>query len=279
MDQQFRDFFTKRNLISLLVLAIIILTIPIGVRLVRLQQELKTRAAGSAISFIPPGVETRTSASGSAILVATQSAVGVKLTPPVGWQLSSTPASGVPQAPIVTISSDSSCKSVSLNWNDVANETGYIVNRKKTADSTYLTVSGTLPANTTTYTDNLDISATSYDYLVKSLNDFGKSDRSNIVTAPVTPTTPSNLASGAVTKTTIALSWIDNSDNETGFVVNRKKTTDSTYLTVSGTLPANTTTYTDKNLAANTSYDYLVKSVNCSVKSDRSNLITVVTSK
>lgn len=48
--------FSKKNLISYLVLLILVLAIPLGVRLVKTQQQLQSRAAGGGITFRGTGV-------------------------------------------------------------------------------------------------------------------------------------------------------------------------------------------------------------------------------
>lgn len=49
--------FTKKNIISFLVLAIIILSIPLGVNLAKRQTEIRIQAAGGDIGF--PDTETQ----------------------------------------------------------------------------------------------------------------------------------------------------------------------------------------------------------------------------
>lgn len=55
--QDFQDlkgnFLTKKNLIALLLAGITLLIIPVGIKLVREQQLLKTRATGEEITFVP----------------------------------------------------------------------------------------------------------------------------------------------------------------------------------------------------------------------------------
>ncbi|MGQ9633720.1 MAG: S8 family serine peptidase [Bryobacteraceae bacterium] len=88
------------------------------------------------------------------------------------------------------------------------------------------------------------------------------------------PEAPSNLHSTAVTKTSISLAWSDNSDNETGFELER-----CTRSCILISLPVNSSNYTDTGLKRNTSYSYRVRAVNESGASDWSNSITVKTSK
>ncbi len=60
MDSNFQSeekLLSKKNLISLLLLAILIVGIPLGVRLAQRQQQLKSQAAGDPIKFSGTGVD------------------------------------------------------------------------------------------------------------------------------------------------------------------------------------------------------------------------------
>lgn len=55
-EQQEEKLFSKKNLIPYLILLILVLAIPLGVRLVQTQQQLQSRAAGGEVSFRGSGV-------------------------------------------------------------------------------------------------------------------------------------------------------------------------------------------------------------------------------
>ncbi|MBI2040239.1 hypothetical protein HYT18_04135 [Candidatus Microgenomates bacterium] len=77
--------FSKKNLITYLILAIIILAIPIGVRLVQQQTQLKSLAAESKIEFSGDGVTCDPSVPSSAIAcTTTESTITIELTSPFG---------------------------------------------------------------------------------------------------------------------------------------------------------------------------------------------------
>jgi subtilisin family serine protease len=84
---------------------------------------------------------------------------------------------------------------------------------------------------------------------------------------PQPPAAPSNLTA-KVTGKSIGLSWNDNSDNETGFAIERK--TGSGAFTQIATVGANVKTYTDSGLARNT-YTYRVRAFNNAGNSAYSN--------
>ena len=68
---------------------------------------------------------------------------------------------------------------------------------------------------------------------------------------------PSGLTATAASSSQINLSWADNSDNESGFKVERS--TDGTTWTSVATTAANATSYSDTGLTASTTYQYRVK--------------------
>jgi uncharacterized repeat protein (TIGR01451 family) len=87
---------------------------------------------------------------------------------------------------------------------------------------------------------------------------------------------PSNLVATAVSPTQINLSWTDNSNNETGFVicVGPNSPSPCTPLPV---LPANTTSYAHTGLVPATSYRYNVRAVRNADYSDYSNEVVATT--
>jgi hypothetical protein len=90
------------------------------------------------------------------------------------------------------------------------------------------------------------------------------------------PSAPSALAATAASASQIDITWVDNSSNETGFVVERS--TDSSFTAPQATtLPAGTTRWSDTGLSGSTSYWYRVKAVNGSASSAFSNSTTATT--
>ncbi|MBI2011137.1 hypothetical protein HYS91_00035 [Candidatus Daviesbacteria bacterium] len=77
MPDSLKELSTKKNIVNLLVLAIISLALPLGLRGLREQLVLRSQAAQATLNFRDPNVETR-----GGVLVATAPEVGVILTPP-----------------------------------------------------------------------------------------------------------------------------------------------------------------------------------------------------
>ncbi|MFY0689271.1 MAG: fibronectin type III domain-containing protein [Cyclobacteriaceae bacterium] len=74
------------------------------------------------------------------------------------------------------------------------------------------------------------------------------------------PTPPTNLASSITSSSQIDLSWTDNSENETGFTIERKLGSES--YTVITTTEANKNSYSDNNLEEFTNYSYRIFAIN-----------------
>ena len=75
------------------------------------------------------------------------------------------------------------------------------------------------------------------------------------------PTSPSNLTATAISASQINLAWTDNSNNETGFKVERSATLNGIY-TLIATTATNATTYNNTGLTASTPYFYKVSAIN-----------------
>jgi uncharacterized delta-60 repeat protein len=72
---------------------------------------------------------------------------------------------------------------------------------------------------------------------------------------------PTDLEAVAISTSQIDLTWTDNSSNEDGFKIERKTGDFGTYAEIA-TVPADTTTYSDTGLTADTKYYYRVRAYN-----------------
>jgi hypothetical protein len=91
------------------------------------------------------------------------------------------------------------------------------------------------------------------------------------------PSAPSKLSASAVSDSQIALSWQNNSANETGFTI--EDSTDGSNFTPVATAPAYTTTYTVGGLKPSTKYYFEVLATNSVGSSAPSNIAFTVTLK
>jgi len=94
------------------------------------------------------------------------------------------------------------------------------------------------------------------------------------------PNAPSNLVGNPVSPTQINLSWQDNSNNETGFSIERCTGNNCSNFAQIATVGANVTAFPDTTgLSGNNFYRYRVRAFNGSGNSAFSNVITVKTPK
>lgn len=167
----------------------------------------------------------------------------------------------VPQAP-TGLSAQVSPAGVRLTWMDRSdNETGFRVERSTDGDTFSLLV--LLGVDAASHTDQSVAPNTTYSYQVRSVNTGGRSEPSNQVevqTPPPPPTAPSALTVAVVSSSELTLSWEDNSNNETGFEIERREG-GGAFVRVE-TRAAQSTSYADTGLASNTEYSYRVRSVN-----------------
>jgi fibronectin type 3 domain-containing protein len=170
-----------------------------------------------------------------------------------------------PAAPGNLSASGISASRIRLSWTrNSTNEAGFTIERAAGTTTSFATLAS-VAAGVTSYEDaNLQPLST-FNYRVRAGNAGGSSAWSNTASATTTsglpPTAPSGLTATAVSSTQINLSWSDAS-NETGYVIERATGTLGTFSLIGAPLPANTTTYQNTGLAANTSYTYRVRAQN-----------------
>jgi titin len=169
---------------------------------------------------------------------------------------------------------------IELTWDDNStNETGFKIERKKSGGS--YTQIATVGRNDTTYTNTGLSRDTKYYYRVRAYNSAGNSAYSNEDSATTgdvagdTPDKPSDLEAKAITSSRIDLTWEDNSTNETGFKIERKKSGGS--YTQIATVGRNDTTYTNTGLSRDTKYYYRVRAYNRSGNSSYTRETSVTT--
>ena len=192
---------------------------------------------------------------------------------------SATTLDAVPNAPDNLKANVVSGTRIDLTWRDRSgNETGFKIERRTGSGSFNLVA--TVDANVTTYSDTGLNPGTQYTYRVCAYNSGGDSGYSSEVSATTTaavttPAAPDNLSATMASSTRINLTWRDRSDNETGFKIERKKD-DGRYAEIA-TVTANTTSYSDTGLEANTKYVYRVRAYNAAGNSSYSNEASATT--
>jgi hypothetical protein len=90
------------------------------------------------------------------------------------------------------------------------------------------------------------------------------------------PAAPSILTATAISSSAINLNWTDNSDNESGFRIERADSATGTWSEIA-TVSANTGTYSNTGLAASTTYYYQVLALNAAGTSSYTNTASATT--
>ncbi len=182
-----------------------------------------------------------------------------------------------PSAPSSLKASAVSSSEIELTWEDNSdNETGFIIERKKSGGS-YIRIAE-VDEDVTSYTNSGLSVNTKYYFRVRAYNDTGNSGYSNEVSATtldVPPDGPSRLAAGTLSTSRIKLTWVDNSDNELGFKIERKKSGGS--YTQIAEVDEDVTSYTNSGLQNNTEYYYRVRAYNSEGDSPYSNTASATT--
>jgi acid phosphatase type 7 len=164
---------------------------------------------------------------------------------------------------------------VALSWTASAGATSYRVKRSTTSGGPYTLVASPASAN---YVDSGLVNGTTYFYVVSAVNDIGESADSSQVSAtpaaPTVPAAPSNLTLSATSKKKIRLNWVDNSNNETAFKIERS--TDGINFSQIATVVANTVTYQNTGLTSGVRYYYRVRASNGAGDSPYSNIANIV---
>lgn len=154
----------------------------------------------------------------------------------------------------------STTNSVSLAWNASTDNVG--------VDKYDIFINGVksfVTSGTSFNCYNLSQADSGYHFIVKARDAAGNiSLPSNTVfgippvNVPPVPATPGNISATGVSHKAVNVTWSDNSNNETGFSIFRSLNPNHSFAVV-GTVPANTTAYTDSiGLSPNTTYYYQV---------------------
>jgi len=182
---------------------------------------------------------------------------------------------GPPAAPFGLNATAVSGTQVDLAWNDFSvNEARFVVQRNlyvADAPTGWTTIANGPPlANATSYSDVTATPGAEYRYRVRSCNSDGCSawSVSNFVSTPAAeldpPAAPSGLVKVSVTTSSILLAWTDNSDDETGFDLERRVKTGGSFSAYADvvTTDADDEGHDDTGLDAGTIYQYRVRACN-----------------
>jgi FtsP/CotA-like multicopper oxidase with cupredoxin domain len=180
----------------------------------------------------------------------------------------------IPVAPTTLTATLQAGPLVQLTWTDNAvNETGFRIERSVNGGAFALlaTASPLATTGTVTFNDTAVQPAptnVTYAYRVAAVNVGGTSAFTNTasVTEPALPAAPGSF--GVVNgpnknkQRSVILTWADNSNNETGFTIQRATNALFTQGLTTVTVAANTTTLTQTSLTPNTQYWFRIRATN-----------------
>jgi beta propeller repeat protein len=178
-------------------------------------------------------------------------------------------------APTTLVAKAANARQVNLTWVDKStNETGFSIERRLGTTGSWAEV-GTVGAGIKAYTDTTTDPNTSYGYRVRAIAVGAASIYSNIasVKTPIYIAAPTDLVATSASATSIALSWTDNATNETGYKIERRLSTGTTWTVIKTTL-ANVTSFTNTGLVTGRTYIYRVRAYRSTAYSSYSNEAT-----
>jgi hypothetical protein len=175
----------------------------------------------------------------------------------------SRPAPTPPPVPVPTqlAGSATSSRVIQLGWNESASdESGFELERS--LDGTVWTRLATLPPNTRAYTDSTGSPGATFLYRIRTCVADRRSEWSEVARI-TTPDPIPNAPTGFALRTTgsgeITVSWVDQSDNEIGFEIQR--TSGGLTFEVIAITPANATSFVNKSLKPRIGYAYRIRAV------------------
>jgi hypothetical protein len=184
-----------------------------------------------------------------------------------------------PAAPSNLAATAASVSQINLSWtNNASNATGFQIERLN-SDQTWTQVA-TVSASVTSWSDTGLTAGTTYTYQVRAYNAAGESAFSNLSSATTNaaanvPAAPSGLTATSKSKPLrVTLSWTDNSNNETGFNIERSTDGGVTWSLLA-TLGAGVTSYSDTSVANGNTYSYRVYACNSAGNSCDSNVVSI----
>ena len=189
-----------------------------------------------------------------------------------------------------TITGNGSKKQVNLTWTDASsNESSFTIQRSSAANGPWTNLA-TVAANTTTYADVIGNTGQAYFYRVVAVNTVGYTETPGYSNLSVTgtsntfpvgtiqtnlPASPTNLTAAAQSGPQVLLTWTDNANNETGFIIERAIGAGpfTTLITVAAS--NGNVSYTDTTVTAGNTYSYRVAALNSAGMSGYSNTASV----
>ncbi len=168
----------------------------------------------------------------------------------------------LPEAVTLSAATITSSSTVDLEWATAAYATSYVVERCELPGCSYVAID-TVAAPTVTLTDGTVALGTAYQYRVRGLNVVGDGIAANDLGANINPpATPGVPTIVALSPTSAQLTWVDASDNETRFIIERCEGAGCGDFATVDSVGAGVTTYQDPGLTYGGKYEYQIIAVN-----------------
>lgn len=184
-----------------------------------------------------------------------------------------------PDAPYNLQANTVSSSRINITWSAASpTAEGFIIERRREDEPSWLKIY-TAHSYDRSFSSGALNAGTTYYYRVCAFNAVGNSGYSNDAGATTfsdAPAAPTALTATARSESSIQLSWTDNSTNEDGFVIERRKE-GVVGWTLAGYAGWNSTSYVDWSVSASTTYYYRVRAHNTVSYSSYSNEASVLT--
>ena len=156
----------------------------------------------------------------------------------------------------VSVAPQASGTGLTVTWDDVADESGYLVERS--SDGATWTSAGTTAAGDTSFDDNGLPGSFRYFYRVSARDAAaGRSAPSAVAHGVNRPSAVTNVKAMSINASTVVIDWRD-TDGETGYRVQRSADGGATWTTVAAALAANVPSYTSSGLVQGTTYQFRI---------------------
>jgi hypothetical protein len=183
----------------------------------------------------------------------------------------------IPVAPNALTIGAISSSAITFSWSDNSdNEDGFKIESSPNGTDGWEQIATTLP-DVNQFSDTGLASSTQFFYRVRAYNGDGNSPYTNIANGTTQeegfesiPLAPSGLAAISISSSQIELAWVDNSNNEDGFKIERSLGGSGTWDQIA-TVAASVKSYSDFGLLPATQYLYRVRAHNALGDSPYSN--------
>lgn len=172
-------------------------------------------------------------------------------------------AVAVPAAPTGLIATPTATDTIELQWNDESvDETGFRISLRETGSGAPFAEAGAVAEDVDQFVVSGLEEGQPYDFELVAFNAGGESIPVTVTASTLArPAAPTDFAVVTVTGDSVSLQWVDTSDNETAFKIERADSGSGSFVLVAD-LPSESTAFSDTGLTPGSGYDYRLSSVN-----------------